>query len=229
MRFTRKILVTAIVLVALFIAANAIVQKVAENKIASTIQTSFHTSAKPKVSLRGFPIIFNILKGVIPGARIEATSLRVVDLSISSLTIDLAGIHAKLSDLASGKAVSIDRGIATASVSDQQITSYVRSRNYPVTIHVRSSDVLVTGSVPRVGTATAEGVPRIIGRLLIYHPDSVTVNGQALSGAEGQYARQRLSFEVDIPQLPGGAKISTIQLTPGAVLLTAKLDKTKLA
>lgn len=224
MRPTRKILIAALVLVGLFYGANIAAQKIAEAKIADQAQKSFHTSKKPVVTLDGFPILLKILQGRIPRARLFGENLTVRDLRLASLDVQLEGIHAKLADLSAGRAILVERGLATASVPEASINTYVRSRGFGGAIEVRASDIRVKGQIAGVGAASADGVPRVVGRLLTFSPQRVVVAGRPVSGAVLAAARKRLAFEVDLPELPGGMRITGIDFAPHLVSLIATID-----
>ena len=226
MRFTRRLILSVIVLAGLFFGANIVAQKIAESRIASQAKKSFHTSKTPKVSLQGFPIILKILQGLIPHATLEAHDVNVQDVPISVLTVVLDGVHAKLADLSGGKPIRIDRGLATAVVDEPAVNSYVRSRGHQVSIQIRLHSVVASKPIPGIGTGVAEGAPRIVGRLLVFAPEHVRVGGKPLSGPALREARRQLSFEVDLPLLPGGIRLTGIDLVPHQARLVARLDNT---
>lgn len=227
MRLTRRLLITGAVLAALFWGANIAAERVAESRIASQAQKTFGTAEPPTVAIGGFPLILNVLQGSIPNASLEAHDLVVDELRVDVFRIELEGITASLSDITSGKPIRIARGLGQAEVTSADITTYVRSRKKNVTVTVLPGKVRVSGPV-RGATATAEGVPRLTGRLLHFRPDAVTVEGQPLRGAALTAARDALTFEIDLPILPGGARITSVDYRAGRVVLIAELKNATL-
>ena len=223
MRLTRRLLITAAIGGSLFLGANVAVERVAEGRIAAQAQKSFGTAEPPIVSLGGFPLIVNILQGTIPSAFLEGRDLTIQDLRVAVLRIELEGIQASLSDITAGKPIGVQRGLGQAEVTSEAVTAFVRSSDYKVTVVVLPGTMRVTGPV-RGATGVAEGVPKLTGRLLRFVPDTVAVNGKPLSGAALTAAREALKFEVDLPLLPGGAKITSIDLRKDRVVLIATMQ-----
>lgn len=224
MRPARRILVLAGVFGGLFFGANLVAESVAEGKIADQAQKTFGTSTPPQVEIGGFPILVNILQGSIPTASLEGSNLTVAELEVARFRIEIERIQASLSQLTSGGKIGVGRLLAQADVTDAAVTKYVRSRDKQVTINVLPGKIRVTGPIPGGGTGAAEGTPRIIGRILKFEPDRVTAGGKPLSGRALTAARQALTFEVDIPLLPGGVKITGIDFRAGFAVLIAKVE-----
>lgn len=227
MRTTRRLLVTGLIGGGLFWGVNVAAEQVAENRIAAQAQKSFGTSEPPSVSIGGFPIIVNVLQGSIPSALLEGRDLTVDEMRVALFRIELEGIKASLSDITAGKPITIERGLGQAEVTSEAITAYVRSRKYEVDVAVLPGKIRVTGPV-RGATGTAEGTPKLVGRLLRFAPDAVSVNGKPLSGAALTAARAALTFEVDLPVLPGGARITSIDYRTGRAVMLAKLENATL-
>jgi len=227
MRLTRRLLVTAAILGALFWGANLAAEKVAEARIAAQAQKTFGTTSPPEVSIGGFPIILNVLQGSIPTASLEGRGLTVDELAVDVFRIELEGIRASLSDISEGRRIQIERGLAQAEVTSRAITDFVRSRGYRLTVTALPGKIRVSGSV-RGATATAEGTPKQVGRVLQFRPDSVMVEGKPLSGAALAEARKALTFEIDLPILPGGARITSIDYREGRIVMIATLENASL-
>ena len=221
---TRRLLLTAAILGGLFLGVNVVAERVAEGKIADQAQKTFGTKTAPTVEIGGFPILVNLLQGTIPTASLEGAGLTVAELDVAKFRIEIEGIRASLSQLTSGGKISVARLLAQADVTGDAITRYVRSRDHQVTITVLPGKIRVTGPVPNGGTGSAEGVPRLIGRILKFEPDAVSVGGKPLTGRARQLAREALTFEVDVPLLPGGVKITAVDYRAGYVVLVAKLE-----
>lgn len=226
MRLTRRLLISAAILGALFWGANLVAERVAERRIAAQAQKTFGTSAPPEVSIGGFPIILNVLQGTIPNASLEGRGLIVDELRVDVFRIELEGISASLSDITGGKPIRIERGLGQAEVTSEALTAYVR-RDYNVTVTVLPGKIRVSGPV-RGTTATAEGTPKRVGRILRFEPDRVTVEGKPLTGPALRAAREALTFEIDLPILPGGARITSIDYRDGRAVLLAKLENATL-
>lgn len=223
MRLARRLLIVAAILGALFFGANVVAERVAERRIAGEAQRSFGSPEPPHVSIEGFPILVDILRGRIARAALDGRDLRVEDLRIARLRITLEDVRASLSDLSAGRPVRVARGLATAEVAGAAVNDYVRSRGHDVTVAVRPGRVVVSGEVRGAGPGTAEGTPTLVGRLLRFEPDSVSVRGRPLRGPALAAARRELSFEVDLPVLPGGVRVTAVEYAQDKVTLIARL------
>ncbi|MGH2830732.1 MAG: LmeA family phospholipid-binding protein [Actinomycetota bacterium] len=224
MRIARRLIVAATIGGALFLGANIVAERVAEQRIGSEARRSFGTAATPEVHIEGFPILVKILQGKIPKASLFGRNLVIEDLRIEQVRIVLEGIRARLSDITQGKPIRVARGLATAEVTTANVNAYLRDRDreHDITLTIVPGKVIARGEVPRVGTGSAEGVPRVVGRRLTFRPDRVTVRGRPLSGGQLEQARRELSFEIDLPELPGGIRITAIQLEQGIARLIAR-------
>lgn len=223
MRPARKIIVTAGIVGGLFVGANVVAERVLESQLAKEAKKAFATTATPQVSVDGFPILINVLQGRIPRASLIGSNVTAQDLKVAELRLSLEGITASIGDLTAGKPIGIDQGLAEADVTTAAVNSYIKSRGERVTVAIKPGKVVVSRTV-RGQRASAEGVPRIVGRLLSFTPSSATVNGRPVSGAVLQAARRELSFEIDLPLLPGGIRITAIELKEGLATLVARLQ-----
>lgn len=223
MRPARKIIIAAGVIGGLFVGANVLAERVLESQLSKEAKKAFSTTTAPKVSVDGFPILINILKGRIPRASLVGSNVTAQDLKVAELRLSLEGITASIGDITAGKPIGIDQGLAEADVTAAAVNGYIKSRGERVTLSIKPGKVVVSGTV-RGQRASAEGVPRVVGRLLTFTPASATVNGRPVSGAVLQAARRELSFEIDLPLLPGGIRISAIELQDGFATLVAHLE-----
>ncbi len=224
MRPARRILIFAGITGGLFLGANIVAERVAEQRIATEAQKSFGTPTAPAVSLEGFPIIVNVLRGNIPRASLVGENAKLDELQVARLTLTLEGLRASLSDFSAGKPIGIDRGLAIAEVTGTSITRYVRSRGHQVDIQVVPGGVVVTGRLEGAGTGRAEGTPKLTGRVLSFTPSKVSAQGRSVTGPALAVAKRKLSFEIDLPTLPGGIRNTALEYGRGSARLVARLQ-----
>jgi hypothetical protein len=90
-RWPWVLLSIVVVLAALFVVADRIALHVAEDKAASTLQSSQHLSTKPDVSVAGFPFLTQLLQGEFDDVTISADNVSVGNdaLTIKSVVVHL--------------------------------------------------------------------------------------------------------------------------------------------
>src|ERR1700746_157101 len=93
-RLIRWLLAPMIVAAALFVVANIVVQHIAESKIAATLQSTFHLSARPSVSIGGFPIIASILSGHVSRVSFSAPAATFQGLTMEDIAVTLDDVKA---------------------------------------------------------------------------------------------------------------------------------------
>ena len=226
-RIIRWLLTPIIILALLFVGANLLVAHLAEDKIATALQSSFHLSAKPAVKISGFPIILDIVNGRIPRVSFDAATATFEGLTVQQIKVALVDVTAKGGFLHGGS-IRLDVGAGTvqARATAAAVNAYMKShgQNATFTFHdghavvrtVRSflgrSRVLVaTGSIGREGTS------------MVFRPNSVTVDGRAPPpGTEG-LAEQKTTIKVPLPKLPGGITSYGVNAVEGALTISAVL------
>jgi len=226
-RLIRWLLAPIIIAAVLFVVANLVVQRVAESKIASTLQSTFHLSARPSVSIGGFPIIANILSGHLPRVSFSASTatfqgLTVTDINVTLIDVTAGGGFLHGGPLTIKAAAGTIRGMAT----DASVNAYLKDHGQNATIAFRPGRATVRAVRSFLGrprTLVATGTVSREGSSLVFRPTSVTVDGRALpQGTEG-LAEQKATIRVQLPKLPGGISSYGLRAVEGAASLSAVL------
>ena len=71
----RKLLITLVVLAVLLVAADFGLRAYAESRTADAVQTELGTSARPDVSIEGFPFLVNAVRGEYPQVVVTAANI----------------------------------------------------------------------------------------------------------------------------------------------------------
>jgi hypothetical protein len=79
-----------VILIAVFVVADRVALHVAEDKAATTLQSSQHLSTKPDVSVAGFPFLTQLLQGEFDDVTISADDITVGN---GSLTLKSVVVH----------------------------------------------------------------------------------------------------------------------------------------
>jgi len=151
-RLIRWLLAPVIVAGVLFVVANVVVQHIAESKIASTLQSTFHLSARPSVSIGGFPIIANILSGHVPRVSFSAPAATFQGLTMKDITVTLVDVRADGGFLHSQLKIRVGGGRITARATNAAVNTYLKDHGQNATI----------GFHP--GRATVRAVRSFLGR-----------------------------------------------------------------
>jgi LmeA-like phospholipid-binding len=88
-----KWLIVVVVLLGLLVGADRVALVIAENQLASRIQSSQHLSEKPDVSISGFPFLTQVAARDFPHATVDIHGLDANGLTITDLHADLRGVH----------------------------------------------------------------------------------------------------------------------------------------
>jgi hypothetical protein len=89
----RPWLIALVVLLAVLVGADRIGLAVAQDELASRIQSSQHLSRKPDVSIDGFPFLTQVAQRHFGHATVDMHGLDVNGLTVSDLHTDLYGVH----------------------------------------------------------------------------------------------------------------------------------------
>ena len=226
MKALRRAGVSLAVLIALFVGANVIATRVAEDHIGDAVRAELRLSGRPAVSVSGFPILFHILAGDVPKVSIDARDFLIQGLQVLRAHVVLEGIHSD--DLLGGHGITVTvaRGSATADTTDRSVDDFLRSRHVDVTIAFVEGSVVVRATKNIFGRSrmvVATGPVRIDGRKLVFAPTHVTVDGQAAPPSLAARAREAVAISVAIPRLPGGITADGVETHQGYARFVATL------
>lgn len=215
-------LVTLLVLiVALFVAADRIAVSYAQNTIASKIQTQANLSAKPSVSIAGFPFLTQVAAHDVRKVDISASNVVKNKVTISSITATATGVHLN----SSFNGATID-----------QITG-----NALITYSALESSLAIPGGAtispdPSAGSngvtvALAGGLASATGQVSLASPSQVVLKVDKLGGLAGLLGggAGQPSYTLNIPPLPVGLTVTGISVTSQGVVLMAAAQHTSLS
>jgi hypothetical protein len=98
----RKLLIGLVVLVIILVAVDRIGVAVAENKISGRIATAYGLSAKPGVSIAGFPFLTQVAAGDYQEIDVSVNQVRAAGATLHNLNVRLTGLHASVSQVLGG-------------------------------------------------------------------------------------------------------------------------------
>jgi len=216
-RVVRWLLAPVVILGVLVVVGNAIVRHVAESKIASALESSFHLSARPSVKISGFPIITNILRGHLPRVSFSASSATFQGLTVKDINVTLVDVTATGGFLhGGGLTIKVAAGTVRARATGAAVNAYLKDHGQNATIAFHE------------GGATVRSVRSFLGRpregsALVFRPTSVVVDGRAPPPGTRSLAEQKATLRVQLPPLPGGVSSYGIKAVDGGAALSAIL------
>jgi DUF2993 family protein len=225
-RLIRWVLTPFIILGLFFVGANLFVAHLAENKIATSLQSSFHLSAKPVVKISGFPIIVNILEGKIPRLSFDASGATFQGLVVQQIKVSLVDVTAQGGLLGGPIRLNVGAGTVQARATDGAVNAYLKAHKQNATMAFHDGQTVVRAVRTLFGRShvlVAVGAIAHEGTSLVFRPASVTVDGRAPAPATAALARQKTTIRVQLPNLPGGITGYGVKAVEGAVAIAAVL------
>jgi hypothetical protein len=226
-RLIRWLLTPIIILALLFVGANLVVQHLAEGKIATALQSTFHLSSKPAVKISGFPIILNIVNGKIPRVSFDAAGAAFEGLTIQQIKVALVDVTADGGFLRGGSIrLTVGAGTVQARATDAAVNAYLKAHGQNATMAFHAGRVVVRAVRSFLGrprALVATGTVAREGTSLVFRPSSVTIDGKPPPpGSEG-LAKQKTTIKVQLPKLPGGITSYGVKSVDGAISIMAVL------
>lgn len=220
----KGLLVSLGVLLALAIAADRVSLVVAQRTVATQLQTSGSLSARPDVSVRGFPFLTQAFAGKYDDVELSASEVTAGGGRISKLDVSLRGVHVPLNDALSGSvtAVPVDSVRATLLLSYADMTQQLRDRR--LSVSPAGDQLRVSGSVQVLGrtvSASAISSVAVSGTSVVVTARRFEVGNAMADRAVTAALAGRFDFVVRLGNLPYGLKISTLKVTPQGVVATA--------
>lgn len=215
-----KWLIALVVLLGLLVGADRVALLVAEDQLASRIQSSQHLSQKPGVSIDGFPFLTQVVSRDFPHATVDIHGLTANGLTISDLHADLRGVHVN-----SGfNAATVDTLTATAELSYADIGKALSSQLNVDGVQVGSVQVgkgpgahQVVASYDLLGATISATVDvTASANTLEFHSVSFQT---PLSGLG--VSPQNFDVKYDLGQLPFGIDLTQLTFTESAVQISA--------
>lgn len=163
----RRVVVVVIIVLGLLVVADRVAVLAADREVANQVQADQHLSARPGVSIGGFPFLTQALLGRYDDVTVTMHDLHRTAVRVQTLTVTLRGVHAGLGALLSQhlSTVPVDRATATVLVSYADINSYLGTRDLVVS-DGGNGEVKVAGSVTALGhtvSASAKGKVEVHG------------------------------------------------------------------
>jgi LmeA-like phospholipid-binding len=215
-----KWLIALVVLLGLLVGADRIALVVAEDQLASHIQSSQHLSQKPDVSIDGFPFLTQVIARDFPHATVDIHGLVANGLTISDLHADLRGVHVN-----SGfNGATVDTLTATAELSYADIGTALSSQLNVQGIQVGTVQVAeagpdqITASYSLLGVSISATIGVTLSAANTLEFRSISFH-TPLSGIG--VSPQNFDLKYDLGSLPFGIDLTQLDFTSSGVEIFA--------
>jgi hypothetical protein len=215
-----KWLIALVVLLGLVVAADRVALVVAEDQLASRIQTSQHLSQKPDVSISGFPFLTQVISRDFPHATVDIHGLTAKDgLVISDLHADLHGVHVN-----SGfNSATVDTLTATAQMSYADIAKALASQLTVEGAQVGTIRLSDAGNNQLTAAYNVLGVG-VSATIDVTVADANTLEFKSVSiktPVSGLISVPNFDVKYNLGSLPFGMDLTRLTFTPSAVDISA--------
>jgi hypothetical protein len=210
----------AIVLVVLLVIAGVADQMIrvyAQNRVAQQIEQQSELSAKPSVSIEGWPFL----------TQIAAHDLKAVDISAHDVTANTGKLPFSFTARATGVHLNSSFNGATVDhINGQAIlpfSSVATLFPVPVTLSADPADG------PDAVKADAGIAGSITGTVKQTSPSKVTITLHSASGLGAVFSQlSSNAVTITIPQLPAGLTVQSVSVTSQGIVATASASNTTL-
>lgn len=224
MRGLRRWLVALVVLAVLFVVADRVVEHLAAEHLATDVQHAAGLGEPPAVTFEGFPFLTQVLRGRYQQIVIRARDVTRDGLTAAQAQVVLDDVRAPLGAVLAGdlRVVTVGRAVGAVTLTYPALNRVLAPRG--VSLAAQGSHLEVTGhfevaGVTLTGSAQASVVVRS-GSLRIT-PTALGSTAAALPEPLRAYLLAHFTFVVDVPPLPLGLTLSSLAVTPTAVVVTA--------
>lgn len=217
-RWPWVLLVVVVVLAGLFVVADRLALAAAEDRAASTLQTSQHLPLEPDVSISGFPFLTQLLSREFDDVRVSASAVEIGGLRtlrIAELVVHLHGVTVR-SDYSSVRA-------ATA-LADARITYADLSQTLGVAVSDGGNGRLVASpSVTILGQEFSAQLSAIVRASSVtgitFDDVHVSSGGVSLPGAVTDSLGAVFTTAISLAGLPFGVHATGIEVTSSGLVL----------
>lgn len=236
MRALRILLILVVIFGALFIAADRIAVHFAESEAADRAQRTQGLTSKPKVDIKGFPFLTQVLSKKLDDVEvtangIEATGTGGQTLRVDRFQADLHGVRmsngfsSAVADTATGSATLSYEDLSKAAPSGVKVTYGGSSADGKGQVKVSAEISTPIGDIKR----------SVVSEISVTGKDSIKLTARQIPGLDslpsevGDLIRRRIDFTRALAGLPQGIELKSVTATPEGITVEATGTKVVLA
>ena len=207
MRNLRRLLIVLVLLFGIFVAADRLAVRFAEDQAASKIQSSRGLAQKPSVTIEGFPFLTQLV-----GSKLDEIKVHANDVKDAKSKVQLASLDADLT----GVKISSDYSSAVADQATGTVLITYESLNEALP---GGTSVVYGGTPGKVNVTTELGGQKVHGTadISVVGGDSVGLNHLQTGNALLDLGASIFAPSVPVSGLPSGLKLDSVQSGPDGV------------
>jgi LmeA-like phospholipid-binding len=224
-RWPIVLLVVVVLLLAVLGVGDQVLKSYAENRIAQQIKTSANLTAKPSVSIEGWPVFTQFL----------ARDLKTVDISANDMTTAGGKLPVNFTAKATGvhinssfNGATVDHVSGQATITYQALDTYLAN-----SIGIQGLGSITFTPDPAAGPNVVKadaGIGSVDATVLKTAPNQITVKFGSVSGLASLLGGSGTIPDqtIDIPPLPAGVVLGNPEVTSQGVVIPASASNTTL-
>jgi hypothetical protein len=203
-----------VLIVALLVAADRIAVSYAQNAIATKIQQQASLSAKPSVTIEGFPFLTQVAARDLNKVDISTSDVREGTLNISRVSATATGVHVN----SSLNQVTIDQISGSALITFADIAAAL-----PAPLNTATFTADPSAGPNGVNVDLGHGLATITGQVTLTSPTQIHLHIDSIGGLAGLLGGQLVQkdYTLSIPTLPAGLQVDKVSVTSQGVVLYA--------
>ena len=210
-------LITVIVLLVLLVVSDRVANAVAENQMASQVQSSLGLSGKPQVTIKGFPFWTQLLAHDFKTVDISASNEVINSASAGSGALEIASLNATLNGLHfqgfNSNSATVDQFNATALIT---FTALGNVGGIPQGVTLTADGPNQVKATVSLGPFSASAVAQVTQT----GPAQIRVQISNLDGIPASALGNFADFTINIPKLPSGVSIQSVSVTQQGVRIS---------
>ena len=229
MRRTTRLVVVIVILGGLLYAGDREAARLAADQIASAVRSDAHLAQRPKVSVKGFPFLTQVVTGHY--GHIEVVADDVFQLGVTGgavLRLDFFDLRISASKALSGhvKTAPVKRVTGSVAVpfADLQAAAGISGLSITGAVpgqpdELAGTDVVTVG--PTSSTVRVTGRVTFLGNSIVVRPIALAMaNGSPVPSAVRTQVLAQAVVSVRLPGLPPGVEITGVNVTSDDVVVT---------
>jgi LmeA-like phospholipid-binding len=220
-------LITLIVILVLLVVSDRVANAYAENQMASQFQSSLGLSAKPHVTIHGFPFWTQLIAKDFKTVTVTGSNETITSSSAGSGLLEIASLNATLhglhfSGFSSSSSATVDQFNASALIT---FTALANVGGVPQGITLSPDGPNQVKATLNLGPLSASAIAQVTQT----GPNQVNVRVVNAGGIPASALGNLANFNVSIPKLPAGVSIQSVSVTQQGVLIAVSGHNTMLS
>ncbi len=210
------LLSTLAVLAVLFVIGDQVAKAYAENMIADKIQSSAGLSAKPSVTIEGFPFLTQVAEHDVRTIDISASNIQTGKLVISTVSATATGVHLN----SSFNGATIDHISGTALITFASLVNATGAHGVTIAADPSAGPNAANVSVgPLSATALVTQTA----------PNKITVKVGGLAAIAASLLGELPDYTFTVPKLPAGLQLQGVAVTNQGIAIKVGAQNTTLS